>query len=296
MIYFILVYLLFYIAGSEFVSKRTSRVVLNLLQSSYQSGLYLPLEKFNRANVGRESLLDFATIHSSTQRSPAYIKMLMQLHYDRVKKPDTEETRSSSIFFETNPLTSHYPFEFYEFLSQRWTVLGCEGVVYPDGFRIPMINKTLQTGTFENICLYAFNHHDVLKPFLSAPKSHITRDDNRNLFTATYAVAFVVETILDLFLVSFSNIGRIGVSILLFIVVAGVVFISKKIALFFFGNIIELNRYYRLKSQKSNSSNNSALVGLHYLCQLFLHVHYFVRVYLLLLVCLALVMTTQGIV
>ena len=216
---------------------------LKLLQSSYQSGKYLPLEKFKSPETYRESLTDFGKIHSSKQ--PVYIVKLRELHYKRASSCIKE--RESSIFECSNPLVLQYPFEFYEFLSEDWTNLGCEGVFYPYGFKIPFTGKSLDVGLIESTFLYILNHHDFLKPFLSAPNSHISRTDNINHFITTYAFAFFVSVILDIFLNEVLKLNKLSILGVYIITAPGITAISKKVARTIFAYVIRINRYYRLK-------------------------------------------------
>lgn len=173
-------YLLFYIAGWEIISCRISKSASKLLLSSFQSGIYLPIERFNDAD--RETLHDISNIYSSNSfQKPLYIDMLKRYHYQRVVK-----------VINTSQPKELYPEEFYKFLSQHWTNLGCDKILYPNGFHIPIFNKTLKAGLIENMYLYCLNHHELLRPFLSANSSYFSRGDHRNLFIATYSVVFFV--------------------------------------------------------------------------------------------------------
>ena len=241
MIYFMAMYVLFYAASLEPVSKRLSTTGLKLLQSSYQSGVYLPLPMFKV----RESLEDFSKIHSSSSL-PVYIDMLRQLHYSRATMSPSGESKLS-VLSQDSPITSSYPIEFYIFISQNWTNLGCEGLLYPHGFHIPVLGKTLKIGVIENMYLYTLNHHDILRQFLCASSPYVTRGDHRNLFITTYAVAFFISSFLDILLHDYFKVSKPLVVLVLFVIVTGIVYISKRVAMFFFSHVIDIQRYYRLQ-------------------------------------------------
>lgn len=251
LIYFITMYVLFYVAGLESVSKRLSKNGIILLKSSYQSGMYLPVSTFEI----RESLADYSNIHLSAPQ-PAYIKMIRYLHYGTIR---LNEEKKLNVLCQDNPLSSQYPIEFYVFISQNWTNLGCEGLLYPNGFHIPVINKTLPIGIIENMYLYTINHHDFLRPFLCASSPYVTRGDHRNLFITTYSVAFFVSTFLDILLRNY--ISNAWVSLILFTIATGIAYVSKKVAIIIIGYVIDMQRFYRLKLIDGNLNNDIPLMG-----------------------------------
>lgn len=228
-------YMLFYIAGLEPISKRLSKSTVALIQSSFQSGMHLPV-----------SLLVSGRLDDNIQlstRPSVYIEKLRQLHYERFYGSLSGEKKSS----DSTVSLKKYPIEYYIFLSQDWTNLGCEGLFYPNGFHIPIVNKTLKVGVIENMYLYTLNHHDFLKPFLCAKSHYITRGDNRNLFISSMAVAFFVSAFLDILLHEYFNISKPLVVLIIFVIVTGIAYISKRIAMFCFSYVIDTQRYYRLK-------------------------------------------------
>lgn len=218
-------YVLYYIASTEKLTNLAFKSSSKLLQSSYQSGKYLALDRFKSPETYRESLIDFGKIHSSKQ--PVYIVKLRELHYKRASSCLKE--REFSILECLSPL-EHYPFEFYSFLSKEWTNLGCEGVIYPNGFKIPLTGKSLDVGMMESILLYTLNHHDFLKPLLSAPSSHTSRTDNINHFITTFAFAFFVSVVLDIFLNEVLKFNKLSVLGLYLLTAPGIKFISKSVA------------------------------------------------------------------
>jgi hypothetical protein len=217
----------------------------------------LPLEKFKSPETYRESLTDFGKIHSS--KKPIYIVKLRELHYKRASSCCKE--RESSIFECSNPLALQYPFEFYDFLSKEWTNLGCTGVFYPNGFKIPLTDKFLDVGMIENVFLYALNHHDFLKPFLSAPSSHISRTDNINHFITTYAFAFFVSVVLDIFLNEVLKFNKLSTLGLYLITAPGIKCMSKSVARAVFEYVIGINRQYRLKASSASRSHLASIAA-----------------------------------
>lgn len=240
LVYFILMYLLFCIAS---YSSIFDKIVLKLVNSSYQSGKY-------------SSVVDSKSQRTYSVSMPVYFEMIYSLNIKKSCPSDNSMIIASKSI--------QYCYEFHEFLSQRLTLLGCEGVICKEGLRIPIINKTLKPGTVENMILFSINHHDILSPFLAVPSSHISRSDHRNLFIATYAVVFVLEVLLQISL-RHALVSKASISVLLFMVVSPLVLIAKKISLLFFAKVIALNRAYRLRvGSGEQDSTSTVLLWYHY--------------------------------
>jgi hypothetical protein len=95
----------------------------------------------------KEPLDDITRTRISTI-PPVYIEMIRQWHHDRYNVSTSEENKNSVLY------QGKYPIALYVFISQSWTNLGCEGILYPNGFHIPIINITLKVGVIENMYLY----------------------------------------------------------------------------------------------------------------------------------------------
>ena len=81
---------------------------------------------------------------------------------------------------------------FYDYVSDRRTLLGCEDVLYQGGLKPPLLCGRLRKGLAEDFILHLLNNHNILSCSFSAKGSSFTRHERRVCWISQHSTGFVM--------------------------------------------------------------------------------------------------------
>ena len=193
------------------LDKSVSKALLHRLHNSaYQSGMYK-----KDGTSDRKDYLETLPVRNKLNQLATDDRYVASL-FDSVSMKNIKKlsTRNEISFNENQGKTDSsrfaaiYDEAFYQYLLQKRCLIGCNGILYPDGFRLNLIIKSyhLREGVVEDFILFICNNHSLLSCIYRVGGSPISRNACRILYLVQNSIAFFMSALNSL-IFSYANLN-----------------------------------------------------------------------------------------
>ena len=118
-------------------------------------------------------------------------------HNDVENEKFTENSRTFShkLVTPTDDIKIKFSAAFYEYILQRRTYIGCEPIIYENGYVKSFIccSWCLPAGAYEDFLIYVANNHPLLSCIYAAKGGPLSRSGRRLVYTMQYSLAFFIK-------------------------------------------------------------------------------------------------------
>ena len=209
--YFILLYLLLWLLDKSKLGKNTSDA---LHTSAFNSKMYL-----NTASKERRDFIEALSVKNKLvklSRQDTYIASKSDQIANRGKDDQGLSTQENSLDIESEESSSAqynrsddpsidrgneviFTDAFYHYILQKRCLIGCNGVLYPKGFKLNLLIASLDlpVGMFEDFLIHLYNNHSLFSCIFSVKGSPISRNACR--------IVYIVQNCIAFFIFSFTN-------------------------------------------------------------------------------------------